>query len=440
MINIDYLYDFNKDRYSRIYEKRLDKVDNIEYIELDNAVVLPAKNDDIRLFGLGGVIDKDDKYVKSSGIYSRGRFLSNVNDEEINVFGGKYEFNKNDIEYSKKKSIYLGYITNHWGHFLVDFSTRLWYVLENREDVDYIFVVKENQRFELIKNIKRFLELLGINLENIKFINKPTCFEKIIVPQVSYFTNKYYSEKYLKVFDKVCESVNIKNEKINGVYFSRNSWYKAQESEIGEDLLIDLFQKNGYKIIAPEKCTLDEQISYIRNSEVVVGVAGTIPHNMLFANDKQKMIIINKTYNFNSMQKDINIMKNLDAVYIDSYISILPVPLGNGTFLIIYNENMKKFIQDNQYTFPDKMYQQECFNIKLIKKYKRLLRQTGNIKHVNYIEDSNNSGYFEPGHLIYYYKNFYYETEPIKVSEKIIGKFSKIKMLIGKIRFKLKNR
>ena len=207
-----------------------------------------------------------------------------------------------------------------------------------RSNLEYVYVIKENAKFELINNIKRFFSLLGLDINRIHFINKPTKFDDVIVPEPSYITNKYYSQEFLEIFDRVAESVQIDNtKKYEGCYLTRSNWYKSKNTEIGEDVLIQLFKENGYKIVSPEKLTLDEQIRYIRQSKIVAGITGTITHNMLFAQNNQKLVIFNKTYNFNSMQKDINIIRKLDITYVDSYISILPVPLGNGPFNIIYN-------------------------------------------------------------------------------------------------------
>ena len=56
------------------------------------------------------------------------------NSEEINV---KKEL---DGEY-----VYLGYINNHWGHFIVDFCTRLYYAKKN-PDKNFIFLINSKEK------------------------------------------------------------------------------------------------------------------------------------------------------------------------------------------------------------------------------------------------------------------------------------------------------
>ena len=72
-----------------------------------------------------------------------------------------------------KTVIYGGLISNHWGHFLVDFTTRLWFTLINKDNNPIAFVVRERQHIELLSNILRFLELLGIKKDRILLISEP---------------------------------------------------------------------------------------------------------------------------------------------------------------------------------------------------------------------------------------------------------------------------
>lgn len=392
-----------------------------------------------RYLGWGGVV-YNDEFVQSSGIISYGRDVLHRVNEPVKVFGGSYKYNScNKIN---KTVIYGGLISNHWGHFLVDFTTRLWFTLINKDNNPIAFVVRERQHIELLSNILRFLELLGIKKDRILLISEPTSFSHVIVPECSYITNRYYSHQFLKVFDFVAENALKEDGHIqvyNKVYFSRMGWHKAKTSEYGEEILVDLFRKNGYHIVSPERCTLDEQIAIIRNSEIVAAIEGTIPHNMLFARNSQQLLIINKTYNINSMQRDVNIMRHLDVTFIDSYISIFPVPMGDGPFTIIYSNELKRYIEDNNLNRPninviDKKYQAN--NIKRAIKIVR--EEIANSKmQVTYITDDNNSAYFDPSHLIMYYSDYYIPTAKITLIEKIEGKFLLILRIIEKVKYRI---
>ena len=442
LLNTDYLFDFNKTRYKEIYEFSLPQREDLSAHCYEDAVILPARADGKTLFGRGGVIYQN-QYIATSGIVSYGRDLLHRYGTPTEVFGGYYDFK---IEKTiDEPVIYCGMITNHWGHFLVDFTTRLWYALSNDKGIKIVFVVRENQHIDLISNIKRFLELLGYKSEQILLINKPTKFKTVILPECSYVTNKYFSKKFLDVFDAVAENVStlsshtFKKDFPNNVYFARNKWHKAKSSEFGEEILTDFFRRNNFAILSPEKYTLDEQIHIIRNSKIIASIEGTIPHNMLFAHKGQKLLIINKTYNINSMQRDVNIMKNLDVTFVDAYVSIFPVPMGDGPFVVVYNNQLKKYANDNNLTEPQINYCSDSFQGKNIRKMIGIVREeiSKSKINLNYILDNGNSAFFDPNHLLIYYSNYYIWTEKIKFTEKAHGYILSIKRKLGKIKYRL---
>lgn len=443
-MNYDYLYEFNRKRYKTLYERDIECKSNLNVIEIDDGYLLPAKKNSKRLIGLGGVLDYNYNFIKESSIISGGGFIQLNNEDDYEIyFGGKYDiFNdKDNINTLEEEVVYLGYINNHWGHFLIDFCTRLWYIISNKKYKKYVFLVNEGKKHYLINNIKRFFELLEIPLENIMFINKVTKCKKIIIPEPSYITNKYYSQEYINIFNKIASNVNMKlSDNEEKVYFTRCGYSKAKNTEIGEEMLVNLFKKNGFKVISPEKCSLDEQIALIRNSKIIAGISGTITHNMLFADEKQKVIIINKTFSLNTMQMDINIMRNLEMVYIDSYISIFPVSLGHGPFILTYNKEIEKFIKDNNLNIPDKKFFSDKFVKKNIKKYENMYRKlNNNLKEIQYEKKINKNDYYSPEHLIDFYEKYYLISNPISRFEIVEGKVKRISSISGKIIERLKD-
>ena len=86
-------------------------------MEVQNATILPLKHfdsDDVSQ-GRGGVVDSVDGYIGLSGVEGR-------------IFG-RYEYDINSCDYIDSEIVYGGYLTNHWGHFLIESVPRLWYAL-----------------------------------------------------------------------------------------------------------------------------------------------------------------------------------------------------------------------------------------------------------------------------------------------------------------------
>ena len=135
----------------------------------ENAVILPAREipGEEALFGRGGVVEETGQYVALSGIKNR--------------IENSYPFES--PEYRDEKVVYCGFMVNHWGHFLVEAVTRLWYALRNDTSIDkYVFTLNENEEREIRGNYKEFLVLLNI-WDKIEFINTPTRYREVVVPE-----------------------------------------------------------------------------------------------------------------------------------------------------------------------------------------------------------------------------------------------------------------
>lgn len=353
MINYEYVRS-QKAEWLKKREKAEFPRTEVGFTIYDNGIILPRKSVDTDklAFGRGGVIDSTGNYVEKSGLEFR--------------FGGSYPIS--ELEYRDETVIYCGMFIKHWGHFLVEVVSRLWYFLEHDNGtVKYVFVVEENTIENVNGNYLAFFKLLGIT-DRIEFISKATKFKAVIVPELGYHRMKYYSNQFKKIFDTVAKnalSINPTIHKAEKIYFSRGHFGKAVNSEIGHDFLEEYFESNGFKILYPEELTLEEMICYIRNADICATPSGTLPHNYLFAQDDKKVIIVERMTLINEMQVDVDRIKNLDVTYIDGHWLVYPETSGGGPFLYGYTQEFRKFTKDFNYKHPDirflsERYKKQC--------------------------------------------------------------------------------
>lgn len=329
----------------------------------ENAVILPLRKDKDLQFGRGGVVDAEGKFVELSGIPKR--------------IWNSYPYEH--AEYRDQKVVYCGYMINHWGHFLIEAVCRLWYFLEQDETIDkYIFFLDEHESREIKGNYREFLELLKI-WDKVEFINKPTVFREVLVPEMALKCMTYYSPKLRKIFDVVAENVVADSawKPLEKIYYSRSQLAKGIPYEFGYDLLDDFFAKNGYTILYPEKVPLSQMIFYIRNSKVIASLSGSLPHNMLFAKNGQTVEIVERCTINTDNQVDVNRIRQLHVIPIDANIPIYPINFV-GPFIMGYTPELQRFAEDNGYTAPNPKYLTEkylkgCF-INYMKAYKDLYR------------------------------------------------------------------
>ena len=331
----------------------------------EQATILPLRRDPSfgLLFGKGGVVDCQGQYVDLSAIPGR------VQDA--------YPFQAPDCR--EETVVYCGYMVNHWGHFLIEGVTRLWYFLEQDASVDkYVFFLDEGEQRQIQGNYREFFQLLGI-WDKLEFINRPTTFRRVIVPELGIHMRQGYTPKLLGVFDRIAENVRPQPdwETPEKIYFSRSQFQKGQPFEFGFDALDNFFAKNGYTILYPEKVPLSRMIHYIRSCQVVATLSGSLPHNMLFGRSGQKVEIIERLVISDDNQTDVNRMRDLDVIYVDANIPVYTIDFV-GPFIMGYTPELQRFAQDRGYQPPDdryltKKHYKSCF-VRYIKSYQDLYR------------------------------------------------------------------
>lgn len=315
----------------KLYNNQFEKRETLSSTTVSNAVILPLQKfqHDSLLFGRGGVVNEQGTYINTSAISNR--------------IQGRYDYTVND--YIDKKVVYCGFFINQWGHFLIESISRLWYFFENDASIDhYVFFLKKGEKKSISGNFRSFFELLGI-WDKLEFINTPTQYREVVIPELSYSRLSYYSEQYKRIFTKISESISKhpQHTESQKIYLSRSKIKNIEKREFGLQLLDSFFKKNGYKILHPERLTLEELIIYINEADEIATLSGSIHHNLLFARDNKKIILIERNVINNEIQVDINRMKHFKTTYIDANFPIYPVNVGFGPFIMGNTEFIEKF-------------------------------------------------------------------------------------------------
>ena len=425
-INYNYLRNKKATNLREWHNKEFKKKDSLNVEIFENATILPLKKfeGDSLLFGRGGLVDKNGRYVEKSAIKNRVEF--------------SYEF---EIKERKEETVvYCGYLVNHWGHFLIEAVSRLWYFLEEDKSIDkYVFFIDFEETREIKGNYKEFFELLGI-WNKIEIINKATQYKKVIVPDLGYKWLDYYSDQYKNIFNRIADNIKINSEweSKEKIFLTRSYLKKAQKVEFGLDMLDNYYIKNGYEVIAPENLTLSHLIYLIRNAKICASISGTLPHNMLFAKDNQKLVIIERNIINNEIQANINIIKQLYVTYIDENIAIYPVHIGHGPFIFSYSGLLEKYTKDNNYIPPKEKY---CSNIYLKRCFKKYMKEYRAFYHYQwFMEDWEvpYTDYIREAYIdgLKYFEKYLNGDKPFKVSQYF--RIHYIKQFIKKIIKKLK--
>lgn len=335
-----YLYEGAKIDYKTVCAKQYVIHKKLNITSLKDAYVLPVKF--YRESGLGyakgGVVDADGHYVRASA-----RFRDFKETKASCSLVGSYEFSKKNVPVIEEPCIYCGEYIDHYGHFLCESMTRLWYVVKHyRKGIKLIFI-SEIPR-EIKGNYKQIFELLGIDLKDVLIISNVVQCRHLVVPDLSSVFCCWATPEFFLPFQKIAQSVT-KVEKHPKIYLSRMH-YKSRYM-IGEEAIEKLFRQNGFFVLYPEELSLSQLIGYLKGAKVVAGLSGTALHNIVFANPKTHLIVLNRSNRANPAQEMINQMADIDVSYVDVHFNYLGAI--NAVFLVGLTPMLKDFAKEQKW-------------------------------------------------------------------------------------------
>ena len=423
-VNYNYVRPYKAEAVKIWYDRDFIKKDSLVAQPYSDATILPLKaqaNDNL-LFGRGGVIDSNYEYIEESGIPGR-------------IFGS---YESCEPEHRDERVVYCGYLVPHWGHFLVEAVTRLWYYLKNDSSIDkYVFFIEENANRSVSGNYREFLELIGV-WNKIDIISAPVKYKEVIVPERSFKMGQFWSDEFKSIYNTVAEAaLKKKSDPISGekVFLSRSQLKAFSSKEFNMDMLDEFFQKNGYQVVFPEQKSLSELICIIRNADTVATLSGSIQHNMLFAMDKAKQIVLEKTAVTVDFVCDLNRIKDFETTYVDANLCVYPVNIGYGPFIMRYSGMLQKFAEENGFLPADPEFESKKRMKKILQNYLKTYQNVYRKKW--YMEDweakqfaltiweAVNEGYD-------YYEPYLSGREPLSLREYLNSRF--VKRVTNKLR------
>lgn len=333
LYNYKYMDDLFLENYKRMEQLNLCTEDNLAVEEVIEGTILPY-----RVVGSSkkaGVVDQNGEYIALSAFEA----LS-----EVDSWGGSYQVER--VEYLDETVLYFGRFWRHWGHFLMDMVSRLWWIIENDMNIKIAYDAKED-----IQGVYwEFLRLLGVSKNQMVRVENPTRFAKVIVPECSHKPGISCNVRYKKIFDIVAQKALQELEdygkyRDKSIYFTRMQMKRRIPFEVGEKDFERLFSRQGFVVIAPEKYSLVEQIAMIRGAKRIACLSGTLPHNMIFAQDGAELIVVRKTNKPNYRQVSVNQLRKLKVTNIDAHISLKAVGPG-GPFVLDINKNVEAYFKD----------------------------------------------------------------------------------------------
>lgn len=254
--------------------------------------------------------------------------------------------------------IYAGFISSLcWGHTITDSLSRLWWLGNSSYVAQYqnlpIYYFSESP---LEGNYVELLEFVGISKDRLHRINSITHFQSVYVPDVcfdNHRTSLRYNKDYISIIDKVIgRCLAISRCSISSLPKKIFLIKENSKRQICNNEIILTLEKQGYISIHPEKLSVQSQISLMQNADTIVSEESSLSHNFIFCKEGTKVVILRKANTINKYQALINLLKNLNVVYIDCHLSVYNKQQHRGPFFLYANKNFCKYFQRETPPFP----------------------------------------------------------------------------------------
>jgi len=201
-------------------------------------------------------------------------------------------------EYINKEAIFMGHLTNHYGHFLLESLSRFHFFFEKSRDFlknkELVFIALGPILSISSCNLLNYMINI-FNLKNISFriIDKCTQFKKIYIPECHLSINQWINPIQIKIYNTISSSIPINNQ-FDKIFISRRTTNSHSMLQItNDDLIEQLFKSKGFHIIIPDPKQFIDNVSYYRGAKVMAGIEGTGLHNVLFMKPGTQLIHIN---------------------------------------------------------------------------------------------------------------------------------------------------
>ena len=314
------LYCSNDLEWKKLLSRNYFNKSKLKVTSIEDCLILPSKRTNTPGVMIGGVQKTNGEFIagfKRSS--SRKYYYSMESGYEVT------SFERNDSQV-----IYGGGQVYHFGHFLLEGFSRLWFVVKNRDnpefkDLKIVFVGIEP--FAGKKSSNNFLydcfKLLDIPKERILFIEKPTQFKNVIIPEESILSWSDFYEESRICYDYIRKNIAV--SKIKKIYLSRTQLEDNKTICVNEEYFEQFYRKKGFEIISPERYSIEQQVSFISNADEIVCILGSLSHFAIFCKPNAELTILCRTSN-ETLQPQIlvNQLSRIKCNIVDVSLNFLP--------------------------------------------------------------------------------------------------------------------
>lgn len=181
--------------------------------------------------------------------------------------------------------VYGGYLSDHFGHFLVESLARHWYL---RQDGGAGIAWHARPPRLRPWQVEVF-ELIGLDPARFHLIREPTRFEALCVPAPGAVLGSFYEARQARALAVWPFRAPRPGKR---VWLSRSRFAEAVSRIEGEAETEALLEGHGWIIFHPQAHPIRAQLAMLEDAEVIAGLEGSAFHTLLLAADVRARIRI----------------------------------------------------------------------------------------------------------------------------------------------------
>ncbi|MCW2308305.1 glycosyltransferase family 61 protein [Rhodobium gokarnense] len=186
-----------------------------------------------------------------------------------------------DIATDDREVVYCGYIQRHFGHVLVEVTSRLWWALQEGFGGPLMFQSISPGILD-VSYIRALFDLIGI-ADRVMIADAWTRYAGVVVPEASHRFNAHIAPEFLLPFERAREAAlkAAPGPSPEKLYLSRSRLDAGRI--IGEEVVEEMFAAEGYDIVHPQELGLAEQVALFARAKKVAGFNGSAMHGLVFS-------------------------------------------------------------------------------------------------------------------------------------------------------------
>lgn len=283
---------------------------------VDNAIVVPpplrSSGAPNNRFQSSGVLTAEGEMVENAITWGEGR--------AVNVTPGMPD--PDTIEHLPGQHMFGGIMFGHFGHFLVESTTRLWALDEVRPAIQSIvYTPKINARpMQFVRQFRPLFNVLGATVP-VRSTPVPLRVDRLFVPRQGFgqFDLMRGSEAY-RTYMRRHAGKRIPARGAERIYISRSGLQRDRGGLIGEGLLEEQLRQEGYEIYHPQDHPLVDQVAQYKAAKHIIAVDCSPLHLVGFVGNAEQKVAIIKRRSMNLIPyfvDQLRLFQDIDAFEID---------------------------------------------------------------------------------------------------------------------------